>query len=132
MSLNRRDFVERALHAAAAALAVGSGLKVSAAEESAPSRTPGPNDKLRVAVIGVNGQGGSHLGEWLKNPDVDLVAVCDCDPNAYQKHVGKFKDLAHPPEYVQDVRKLLEKKDIDAVSIATPNHWNARREEIER
>jgi len=125
MSLNRRDFVERALHAAAAALAVGSGLKVSAAEESAPSRTPGPNDKLRVAVIGVNGQGGSHLGEWLKNPDVDLVAVCDCDPNAYQKHVGKFKDLAHPPEYVQDVRKLLEKKDIDAVSIATPNHWHA-------
>ena len=67
----------------------------------------GPNEKIRVATIGVNGQGGSHLGEWIKNPDVDLVAVCDCDPAAFQKHVGKFKNL-RTRRYEQDVRKLLE------------------------
>ncbi len=122
MDISRRDFVETAILAAMAALAGGSTRAVA---EDAPAKPVGPNDKLRVAVIGVNGQGGAHLGEWLRNPDVDLVAVCDCDPAAYQKHVPKFKGLAHQPEYVQDVRKLLENKNIDAVSIATPNHWHA-------
>jgi len=124
MNLSRRDFVEQALFAASAALATGT-ITPTVRADDAPARVVGPNDKLRVAVIGVNGQGGAHLGEWLKNPDVDLVAVCDCDPAAYQKHVGKFKNLAHQPTYVQDVRKLLEDKSIDAVSIATPNHWHA-------
>ena len=126
MHLNRRDFVEQALLAATAALAGGSGLGTQATVQAAPlGKAVGPNDKIRVAVIGVNGQGGAHLGEWLKNPDVDLVAVCDCDPAAYQKHVEKFAALPHTPRYVQDVRKLLEDENIDAVSIATPNHWHA-------
>jgi predicted dehydrogenase len=125
MNITRRDFVENALLAAAAALATGGIRNARAAEESQPARPVGPNDKLRVAVIGCNGQGGSHLGEWLKNPDVDLVAVCDCDPASYAKQSGKFKKLPHPPRYVQDVRKLLEDPNIDAVSIATPNHWHA-------
>lgn len=125
MDITRRDFVEQSLWAAAAALASGPAINALAAEDAPAARAVGPNDKIRVAVIGVNGQGGAHLGEWLKNPDVDLVAVCDCDPAAYQKHTEKFKNLAHKPEYVQDVRKLLENKNIDAVSIATPNHWHA-------
>ncbi|HMC10669.1 MAG TPA: Gfo/Idh/MocA family oxidoreductase, partial [Pirellulaceae bacterium] len=125
MNLSRRDFVEQALLAATAALATGTGMPALAADDAPPARTVGPNDKIRVAVIGVNGQGGGHLGEWLRNPDVDLVAVCDCDPAAYQKHESRFKTLEHVPEYVQDVRRLLENKNIDAVSIATPNHWHA-------
>ncbi len=125
MSISRRDFVEQSLFAAAAALATGSGFQTLSAAEEPVARKVGPNEKIRVATIGVNGQGGAHLGEWLKNPDVDLVAVCDCDPAAYQKHLPKFKDLKHPPRYEQDVRKLLEDKNIDAVSIATPNHWHA-------
>src|SRR5579872_4141454 len=125
INLTRRDFVEQALLAATAALATGSGGSSAAADDAPPARKVGPNEKIRVAVIGVNGQGGAHLGEWLRNPEVDLVAVCDCDPAAYQKHESKFKDLPHVPAYVQDVRKLLEDKNIDAVSIATPNHWHA-------
>lgn len=125
MQITRRDFVEQALMAATAALATGGGVQSLVADDAKPATPIGPNDKIRVAVIGVNGQGGAHLGEWMKNPDVDLVAVCDCDPAAYQKHVGRFKDLAHQPRYEQDVRKLLEDKNIDAVSIATPNHWHA-------
>jgi hypothetical protein len=125
MILSRRDFVERAVIAASAALAAGTNNEPARADEPQPARKVGPNEKLRVAVIGVNGQGGSHLGEWLKNPDVDLVAVCDCDPGAFKKNVSKFKGLARQPRFEQDVRKLLEDKSIDAVSIATPNHWHA-------
>ena len=84
MKLTRRDFLDNSILAAAAALA--GTAPVSAAEPASVStRRIGPNDKIRVAVIGVNGQGGSHLGEWLKNPDVDLVAICDCDPAAYRE-----------------------------------------------
>jgi hypothetical protein len=125
MDLSRRDFVERALLAATTALATGHTPLTAAAEDAAPARKVGPNDKLRVAVIGVNGQGGAHIGEWMKNPDVDLVAICDCDPAAYEKHAKRFKDSKNPPKYQPDVRKLLEDKTIDAVSIATPNHWHA-------
>jgi predicted dehydrogenase len=66
-----------------------------------------------------------HLGEWLTNPDVEVVAIADCDPAAYKKQGKRFEKLSRAPEYVQDFRKLLERKDIDAVSIATPNHWHA-------
>ncbi|MCE3017976.1 MAG: Gfo/Idh/MocA family oxidoreductase, partial [Pirellula sp.] len=125
MDLSRRDFVERAILAATAALAAGSMSQNSNALEPTPIRRVGPNDKLRVATIGVNGQGGGHLSEWLQLPDVEVVAICDCDPAAYKKVIGKFKDAKTQPTYVQDVRKLLEDKSIDAVSIATPNHWHA-------
>jgi len=124
MKLSRRVFLEDAVWTAAAALTAGNlGVARTAAAEK--KAKVGPNDKIRVATIGVNGQGGAHLAEWLKNPNVDLVAVCDCDPASYQKNVGKFKSLKHQPTYIQDVRKLLEDKNIDAVSIATPNHWHA-------
>jgi predicted dehydrogenase len=120
-AVSRRDFVETALAAAAAALA---GLRPGR-EPRASAAPAAPNDRLRVAVIGVNGQGGAHIGEWLAHPDCDLVAVCDCDPAAYAKHGKRFETLSRPPEYVKDVRRLLERKDIDAVSIATPNHSHA-------
>ncbi|MGC4001736.1 MAG: Gfo/Idh/MocA family oxidoreductase [Pirellulales bacterium] len=125
MNLSRRDFVERAIVAAGAALAAGHARNAFAADEAPAVKKVGPNDKLRVAVIGVNGQGGGHLAEWQKTPEVDLVAICDCDPAAFAKHASKFKDMKTPPRYVEDVRKLLEDKTIDAVSIATPNHWHA-------
>lgn len=124
MLTTRRDFLDQTLKTAAAALAAGGSVAAAPAADDAPRRV-GANDKVRVAVIGVNGQGGAHLGEWLRLPEVDLVAVCDCDPAAYKKHLGKFKNLKHQPRYVQDVRKLLADKNIDAVSIATPNHWHA-------
>lgn len=123
--LSRRQFLDRTLATAAAALAAGGVTSARAADEAAPARKVGPNDKIKVAVIGVNGQGGAHLEEWLKNPNVELAAVCDCDPAAFEKNRSKFKDLKQPPRFVQDVRKLLEDATIDAVSIATPNHWHA-------
>ena len=116
----RRDFVEQAFALAGTAFA-GATL----AGTSAPVRAAGPNEKIRVAVIGVNGQGGQHLSEWIANPDVEVVAVCDCDPAAYDKHGKRFEKLDRKPDYEKDVRRLLDRNDIDAVSIATPNHWHA-------
>ncbi|MFM8890975.1 MAG: Gfo/Idh/MocA family protein, partial [Planctomycetia bacterium] len=125
MPLSRRTFVETALGLASAAL-TGMPAGTAADAEPAGGRSPGPNDTVRVATIGVNGQGAAHVGEWLANPDCRLVAVCDVDPSAYVRLCEKhFKSALHPPAYEQDVRRLLDRKDIDAVSIATPNHWHA-------
>lgn len=118
----RRDFVEQALALAAAALAA----PAVRAGDVRPAPQPSPaNDVVRVAVIGCNGQGGNHIGEWLAAPGVELVAVCDCDPAAYEKQAKQFEKLDRKPEYVKDLRALLDRKDIHAVSIATPNHWHA-------
>jgi len=122
MPLHRRDFVASALSLAATSLA---GVDARA---EAPAARPeaGPNERLRVAVIGVNGQGRAHVGEWLANPESDLVAVCDCDPGAFIRLCEKhFQDGRRVPEFTTDVRRLLDRRDIDAVSIATPNHWHA-------
>ncbi|MFM8290507.1 MAG: Gfo/Idh/MocA family protein [Planctomycetia bacterium] len=124
MPLHRRDFVEQALGMAALAF-VGSDAR-AAAPPPAGGRPAGPNDRVRVAVIGVNGQGANHVGEWLANPDSDLVAICDCDPGAFVRLCEKrFPKGRRVPEFTTDVRRLLDRRDIDAVSIATPNHWHA-------
>jgi predicted dehydrogenase len=115
----RRDFVEHALALAGVALA---GTNVRAADEPAAADKA---QKLRVAVVGTNGRGSSHVQAWTANRDAELVAVCDCDPAAYEKHGKRFEKLDRRPEYVKDIRALLDRKDIDVVSIATPNHWHA-------
>jgi len=122
---SRRDFIARSLALTAVATAGLRGSGVSAGE-SVVSRSVGPHDTVRVAVIGVNGQGSHHVAEWLRAPGVELTAICDCDPGAYVRLCERhFKGSVRPPEYVQDVRRLLDRSDIDAVSIATPNHWHA-------
>ena len=85
-----------------------------------------PNERVRVAVIGLGGRGSSHVNAWSRMPNVEVAAICDVD----ESHIGeKFKLLEsrgvkNKPTTHVDIRKLLESKDIDAVSIATPNHWH--------
>jgi predicted dehydrogenase len=126
MPIPRRDFLlETALGLTAAALANAKPSSAAAAESAAPQPV-GPGDKVRVAVIGVNGQGAAHVGEWLQTPEAEVVAICDIDPAAYVRLCERyFKNALRPPEYVPDIRRLLDRTDIDAVSIATPNHWHA-------
>ena len=84
-----------------------------------------PNDTVRIGVIGCGGRGGSHVAAWPSLPNVEIVALCDVD----QSHIAEklktleSKGLKKPATYV-DMRKLLEDKTIDAVSIASPNHWH--------
>lgn len=84
------------------------------------------SDRLQVGFIGLGGQGTSRLNEFLRHADVDAVAVCDVD----QTHAGRASGIVekargHKPEVYRDFRKLLERKDLDAVMVATPDHWHA-------
>ena len=83
----------------------------------------GANDRVRVAVVGVRGQGGSHLQAYGRMPGVEVAAICDIDERILDNRIAQVeKSSGKKPERYTDIRKLLENKDIDAISIATPNH----------
>src|SRR5437588_9533370 len=109
--MNRRYFL---MGSAAAAAALRSSALAS------------PNDTVRVACVGVRGQGRAHLRHYGKYPNVVIAAICDIDEsilNARLDDVEKM-DRKRPAPYT-DLSKLLENKSIDAISIATPNHNHA-------
>ncbi len=121
----RREFLEHSLLAAATAAAAGSPMtRTLFAEEQASAS---PNEKLRVAVLGVRGRGQSHLGAFLRRKDVDVVAIVDPDIAVGQtKGVKRVEEASgRKPAFYQDMRKVMEDTSIDIVSIATPNHWHA-------
>ena len=119
--LTRRDFVQ-ASSALAAAVATSSGAITAAA----PEKKSNPGEKLRVAVIGVNGRGMDHVRGYLDQSGSTVVAICDADESVIGKAMKAVEEKSgKAPKYYQDVRKLLENREIDAVSIATPNHWHA-------
>src|SRR5436190_19505882 len=82
-----------------------------------------PNDTVRVACVGVRGQGNSHIGAYSKMPNVEIAAVCDIDENVLNMRLDQIeKNGKKRLAAFTDLRKLLEDKSIDAISIATPNH----------
>jgi len=82
----------------------------------------GANDRVRVAVCGLNGRGKDHIHGFSRVPNVEIAALCDVDENVLRKC---REELGGKPQAYVDVRKLLEDRSIDAISIATPNHWHA-------
>jgi len=86
----------------------------------------GANDRVRVAVIGIHGMGQSHIQAYGKLPNVEVAALCDVDESQFVPVIAKHftdKGLKAPKTYT-DLRKLYEDKEIDAVSVVTPNHWH--------
>ncbi|HTM52066.1 MAG TPA: Gfo/Idh/MocA family oxidoreductase [Bryobacteraceae bacterium] len=84
------------------------------------------NDTVRVACIGVRGQGGAHIKAYSAMPNVEIAAVCDVDESVLARRLGEIeKSGKKRPAGFTDIRKLLEDKSIDAISIATPNHWHS-------
>ncbi|HUS06036.1 MAG TPA: Gfo/Idh/MocA family oxidoreductase [Bryobacteraceae bacterium] len=82
-----------------------------------------PNDRVRIACVGVRGQGKSHIGAYSKMDNVEIAAVCDIDESILSDRLnGIEKAKGKRPAAFTDIRKLLEDKSIDAISIATPNH----------
>jgi len=91
------------------------------------SNWKGANDRVNVAVIGIRGMGQNHIQEYQKLENVEVAALCDVDENLFAERIKKHftdKTLREPAIYT-DMRKLFENKDIDAVSVVTPNHWHA-------
>ena len=103
----------------------------SAAAVSLPAyswaRVPGANDEIRVAVVGFGGRGKDHISELrgLAKKNVRIVALCDVDKTILDAAVAQFSKRNEKVEGFTDIRKLLELQDLDAVSIATPNHWHS-------
>jgi predicted dehydrogenase len=84
----------------------------------------GANDRVNVAVIGIRGMGQNHIQAYQQLKNVEVRALCDIDKNLFPERVKKYftdKGLREPKLY-QDLRKLYEDRDIDAVSVVTPNH----------
>jgi len=84
------------------------------------------NDKVGIGVIGLGGRGRDHLHYYSRLPDARVVAICDVNQAQTERGTQIVEKLqGNKPHVHQDLRKLLEDKDVDAVSIATPNHWHA-------
>ncbi len=125
-SESRRGFLKRTAGlAGGAALAGGGSLAASSAASS--SRVIGANDRIRVGLIGCGGMGRSDLRDFLRFDKVDCVALCDVD----QSQIAQTqKQLMEPADQkaelaTQDFRRVIERQDIDAVIVATPDHWHA-------
>lgn len=112
MPLTRRTFLKNsAIAAAGAALSARSW-----------SQVPGANNDIRVAVVGLNGRGKAHLKYLSEVKGARLVALCDVDSAVLDKTAAPYG--AGVAKY-KDIRELLAATDIDAVTIATPNHWHS-------
>jgi predicted dehydrogenase len=127
--LTRRDFASR-VGAAAAGIVIGGDL-LGGRAHAAPAvggRVLGANDRVVMAQIGVRGQGNSLKRGFAQLPNVEIKTLCDIDGNLQASRVND-KDLADVPAFkpgfVQDLRRVFDDKDIDAVAIAIPNHWHA-------
>ena len=113
--ITRRSFVKTTL-------AAGAGL---ALPRVGTAGAPGANDTIRVAVAGVRSKGGGHIKQLLEMPGVQIVALCDPDSNLLEERLGELAEQGVQAKGYRDIRNLLERDDIDALTIATCNHWHA-------
>ncbi len=110
---NRREFL-RVSGAAAAALSIGK------------SRILGANDRVRLAIIGLGGRGSDHVRSYLGIPSCDIVGLVDVNQEALERNTAVVERAGRAkPTGFSDMRKAFDDKEIDAVSMATPNHWHS-------
>ncbi|MBI4560278.1 MAG: Gfo/Idh/MocA family oxidoreductase [Candidatus Hydrogenedentes bacterium] len=113
MDVTRRQF----LGSSAAAVIAAGGIT--------RGKVFGANDKIRVACVGIHGQGKTHIEQFIK-AGAEVVALCDVDRTVLESRAAKVKaDTGKKPKLYTDVRDLVENDGIDVVSTATPNHWHS-------
>ncbi|MBI3209458.1 MAG: Gfo/Idh/MocA family oxidoreductase [Candidatus Solibacter usitatus] len=98
---------------------------VAATATQAVRSVASPNDTVRVAVVGCGGRGNNHMSAWTSMPNVELAGLVDVDDSHSERFIGALqkRDKKAPPAF-RDIRKILDDKNIDAISIASPNHWH--------
>lgn len=108
--MRRRDF----LPLSAASLSLGA------------QRILGANDRVSVALVGLGGRGNDHLTEFINMAGVEVTAICDVDPVCVEKAQGRLVAAGRPAaRQFSDMRRIFDLPDVNAVSMATPNHWHA-------
>lgn len=111
---------------AAAATAAALPSKAMAAKANAPRKQVGPNDKIVFGLIGCGGMGAANMRNFMGYPDVEVAALCDVDSNRVP---GDYKDVeakyGRKPDVYEDYRRMLDRKDIDAIIVGSPDHWHA-------
>ena len=119
---NRRDLIKKSVLGTACLTIGGIGFS-----SKSYASIIGSNERVNIAVIGIRGQGQAHIQSYSALANVRVTALCDVDSNLFATIVkNRFTDKGLPnPKIYTDMRKLYEDKDIDAVSIVTPNHWRA-------
>jgi predicted dehydrogenase len=124
--ISRRALLEDTLLASTAAALAAGGANRAWAEDKPEPRKIGPNDTIRVAVIGVRGRGKDHIGNLVKIPGVQITTLCDVDLTTIPAAAAMVTKAGHPePKAVQDLRRVMDDPNIDAVTIATCNHWHS-------
>src|SRR5438093_1373793 len=115
--ITRRTFLRNTLATAAS---------VTIAGTKSSGRVLGANDAIRVGVAGIHGQGNGHIEQYVGLKGVQITYLIDPDSRLFASRSAPIKEKwGRPPTCVQDIRKALEDKELDAVSIATPNHWHS-------
>jgi len=127
--MKRKEFIKRSAMAAGAAFAAPAYLRNMISDS--------PNERINIAVIGIsgqrknvrgmiNGRGMSHINTYAEIPNVAVTTICDVDERLFPNVVATVEKLfGAKPKTEVDFRRLLDDKEIDVVSIATPDHWHA-------
>lgn len=116
-SISRRVFLKQGSILATGLAAAGGATRLLGAA--------GDNQKIVVGVIGCHSRGMNHIAAWLSLPDVELAYICDVDKNVAQNGIATVvKSGARAPRAVTDLRRVLDDPAVDAISIATPDHWH--------
>ena len=119
-SITRRQFLQTTALSAAA-------LWLPGCSTTRTGRVIGANEEIRIGVVGFGGRGGDHISGLRKLADkgVRIVALCDADRKILAGGVDSFAKRSEKVEGYTDIRRLLENQDVDAITIATPNHWHS-------
>ena len=120
-STNRRDFMS---HSAGVTLGLAAGGMV--ASRSAAARESSPNERLSLAVVGIRGRGRHLARDFASQDDCLVTYLCDVDQSLFEPRAKEVEEIqGSPPRTVSDFRRMLEDPDVDAVIVATPDHWHA-------